>query len=158
MCGTASAQISAVQPLYSYYSEDDCFEGQLAWPQEMYDDGYTLIQLKYYNYTTGYKVFEHGDDDRIFTNVQTPPDANFLDIDTNLLEWTVGACGLGLWSYQLRMGSFDAEGYLVWEDWEEYSVILIEEVDLSEVPNPPIMIAIMRQAWQYKALQNRRDF
>jgi hypothetical protein len=154
LCGTVMAQDPVWEPLYSYNSADDCFSGLLEWPQEMYNDGNNVMQLKYYNFTTGYKVAEHGEEDVIFTNTETG--VYTYNIDTQLLAWDVGACGLGLWTYQLRYGEAIG-GTTIWNDWNEYVVIWIKEIDPSEQPESPYMLAIMKQDWRYIP-QNRRDF
>lgn len=147
--GTAQAQVIPTEPDHTYYSDDDCFEALIEWPQLMYDDGYNVIQFRYYNYTTGGKVHENGATDIILTS--TEQSDVYLDIDTPLLAWDVGACGLGLWGYQLRYGVRVGETFTVWESWEEYAMIWITvyEGPTTEPPNPPYLTFLFYKNWRY---------
>lgn len=140
---SAEAQEVHVIPDFVMESADDCFEGTLEWPAQVALDGYDWVQFKYYNYTTGYKVYERGEEDRVFSNTDWPPshDTEAISIDSELLSWDVGTCGLGMWSYQIRYGYEDAEGYHVWGNWEQYVVIKIELPD-PDATQPPYQFAL----------------
>jgi len=109
-----------------FYSDDDCLDVDLTWDQldEPLADGHAYLQMRYKNETTGEMVW----DDTVYPIEAAP------------LALGQPACGLGLWSWQMRLSNPAVSGG--WDYWQTLTMVHITPYEHIEItPQSPTWMA-----------------
>jgi len=112
---------------HTFYSSDDCFSMDMTWNEldTVLADGHFFVQVRYKNETTGEMIWEE---------INHPIEAAPVSL---------GTCGNGLWSYQIRLSNPNAYGG--WDAWQVLQMVHVTDFEGVPRPMPPMLAVLENQ-------------